>query len=138
MLARRGLAGCLVQLGEFDEAVDALTSHEKVRQDPVAKAWLGHALAVSGNKAAAEAIACELLSAQERRFVPAFHLALLYAGLGNVDEAFGQLERACDGRDPSLDTLALEPRFQVLHQDRRYQSLVERLKLAPLAVASLL
>jgi TolB-like protein/tetratricopeptide (TPR) repeat protein len=135
VLARRGLASCLVQLGEFDEAVDALTSHENVRQDQVAKAWLGHALAVSGNKAAAEAIACELLSAQERRFVPAFHLALLYAGIGNVDAAFAQLERACDARDPSLDTLAVEPRFHVLHQDRRYQNLVERLKLAPLAVA---
>ena len=61
-------------------------------------------------------------------------LALLYAGIGNVDAAFGQLERACDGRDPSLDTLAVEPRFHVLHQDRRYQNLVERLKLAPLAV----
>jgi hypothetical protein len=70
--------------------------------------------------------------------VPAFHLALLYAGIGNVDRAFDQLERACEARDPSLDTLAVEPRFQVLHQDRRYQSLVERLKLAPLAVASLL
>ena len=48
--ARRGLAGCLVQLGEYDEALDLLTSHEKVRQDPVAKAWMGHALAVSGRK----------------------------------------------------------------------------------------
>jgi tetratricopeptide (TPR) repeat protein len=134
VLARRGLASCLVQLGEFDEAVDALTSHENVRQDQVAKAWLGHALAVSGNKAAAETIACELLSEQERRFVPAFHLALLFAGIGNVDAAFAQLERACDARDPSLDTLAVEPRFHVLHQDRRYQNLVERLKLAPLAV----
>jgi tetratricopeptide (TPR) repeat protein len=124
-----------VQLREYDEALDLLTSHEKVRQDPVAKAWRGHALAVSGSKAAAEEIACELLSAQERRFVPGFHLALLYAGIGNSDAAFAQLERACDLRDPFLDTLAVEPRFTVLHGDRRYQNLLERLKLAPLPVA---
>ena len=96
---------------------------------------MGHALAVSGRKAAADKIACKLLSAQERGFVPAFHLALLYAGLGNSAGAFAQLERACDLRDPFLDSLAVEPRFSVLHGDRRYQHLLERLKLAPLSVA---
>jgi TolB-like protein/tetratricopeptide (TPR) repeat protein len=132
---RRGLAGCLVQIGHYEEAIDLLTSHEKVRQDPVAKAWMGHALAVSGHTAAAEAIAGELLSAQEHCFVPAFHLALLYAGLGDRDAAFRQLDRACDVRDPSLDTIAVEPRFQPLHRDQRYLSLLERLKLSPLSVA---
>jgi hypothetical protein len=67
--------------------------------------------------------------------VPAFHLALLYAGLGDVDEAFRHLEQACEGRDPSLDTIAVEPRFNTLHGDRRYANLLDRLKLAPLAVA---
>ncbi len=134
VLARRGLAGCLVQLGEFDEAVDALTSHEKVREDLVAKAWLGHALAVSGNKAAAEAIACELLSAQERRFVPAFHLAILYAGIGNVDAGVRSARTRMRRARSVAGYTGVEPRFHVLHQDRRYQNLVERLKLAPLAV----
>lgn len=138
VLARRGLAAVLVQLGEYDEALDLLTSHEKVRQDLVARAWMGHALAVSGNKMAAEEIGCELLSAQERRFVPAYHLALLFAGIENRDAAFAQLERACESRDPSLDTVAVEPRFNVLHGDRRFQNLLERLKLAPLTVAEIL
>jgi hypothetical protein len=122
-------------LGEFDEAIDLLTSHEKVRQDPVAKAWMGHALAVSGNKTAAEKVLCELLGTQERRFVPAFHLAVLFAGLRDIDATFQHLERACDWRDPSLDTVGVEPRFNVLRGDRRYQHLLERLKLEPLAVA---
>jgi tetratricopeptide (TPR) repeat protein len=130
--ARRGLAACLVQLGAFDEAFDLLSSHERVRQDPVTKAWLGHALAVSGSKAAAEDIAADLISVQPRRFVPAFHLAVLYTGLGDVDAAFHHLDRACDGRDPSLDTVAVEPRFELLRGGRRYQHLLQRLKLAPL------
>jgi TolB-like protein/tetratricopeptide (TPR) repeat protein len=135
VLARRGLSACLVQLGEYDEAMELLTSHEGVRQDTVAKAWLGHTLAVSGARARAEAIVCELLSAQEHGFVPPFHLALVYAGMGELDAAFSQLERACEARDSSLDTVGVEPRFSVLHADRRYQNLLERLKLAPLAVA---
>ena len=133
--ARRGLAACYVQLGRYDSALDLLTSIEESARDHVTKAWMGHVLATSGNRAAAQTIAADLLRTQSRRFVPAFHLALLYAGLGDVEAAFTQLERACEARDPSLDTLAVEPRFQVLHHDQRYLNLLDRLKLAPLAVA---
>jgi TolB-like protein/Tfp pilus assembly protein PilF len=133
--ARRGLAACYVQQGRYDSALDVLTAIEERRRDPVTKAWLGHVLATSGNRAAAQTIASDLVHTQSRRFVPAFHLALLQAGLNDVEAAFTQLERACDARDPSLDTLAVEPRFQVLHHDQRYLNLLDRLKLAPLAVA---
>jgi TolB-like protein/tetratricopeptide (TPR) repeat protein len=135
VLAGRGLSACFVQNGEYDKAIELLTSHEQVRRDAVAKAWLGHALAVSGARSGAEAIVCELLGAHDHRFVPPFHLAMVYAALGEIDAAFGQLDRACDVRDPSLDTLAVEPRFQLLHRDRRYHHLLERLRLAPLAAA---
>jgi tetratricopeptide (TPR) repeat protein len=131
--ARRGLAACLAQLGQHDDALDLL-SHDSVRLDPVAQAWKGQVLASAGNRAAAQAIAGELLDTQSSRFVPPFHLALLYAALGDADAAFAQLGRACERRDPSLDTIAVEPRFNVLRGDRRYQNLLERLKLAPLSV----
>jgi TolB-like protein/tetratricopeptide (TPR) repeat protein len=132
--ARRGLAACLAQLGQYDDALDLL-SHGSVGLDPVAQAWKGQVLASAGNTAAAQAIAGELLNTQSLRFVPPFHLALLYAALGDADAAFAHLGRACERRDPSLDTIAVEPRFNVLRGDRRYQDLLERLKLSPLAVA---
>jgi TolB-like protein/Tfp pilus assembly protein PilF len=128
--ARRGLSASLVQLERFDDALDALTSLSESRLDPVSKAWLGHAFAVYGNKAAAQRVAGSLLGTSERRFVPAFHLALLYAGLEDMDAAFTQLDRACDARDPSLDTLAVEPRFRILHGDPRFRNVLDRLKLA--------
>ena len=133
--ARRGLAACLLQLGRHDAALDLLTSIEEARRDPVTRAWMGHAFAVSGSRDAAHEVLAGLISSKERRFVPPFHLALLYAGLGNVDAAFEQLERACNARDPSLDTVAVEPRFQPLHGDRRFLTLLERLKLTPLVAA---
>jgi TolB-like protein/tetratricopeptide (TPR) repeat protein len=133
--ARRGLAACLVQLGRHDAALHLLTSIEESRRDPVTRAWMGHVLAVSGSRDAAREILAGLISPEGRQFVPPFHVALLHAGLGNVDAAFEQLERACDGRDPSLDTVAVEPRFQPLHGDRRFLTLLERLKLAPLMAA---
>jgi len=127
--AHRGLAACLVQLGRYEEAVHVLTTLPESRLDPVSKAWLGHALAAYGNKAAATAIASALLSASECRFVPAYHLALLYAGLEDLSAAFTQLNRACEARDPSLDTMAVEPRFRILRGDPRYVAVLDRLKL---------
>jgi hypothetical protein len=114
--------------------LNTLTAIGDACLDPVSQAWMGHALAASGNRLAAQAIATHLTT-EERRFVPPFHLAILSAGLGNLDAAFRQLDRACDARDPSLDTVAVEPRFQPLHGDRRYATLLDRLKLRPLAVA---
>ena len=65
----------------------------------------------------------------ERRFVPAYHLALPYIGLGRMDEAFALLDQACNERDPALVNLAFEPRFEVLQTDPRFASLLSRLGL---------
>jgi TolB-like protein/Tfp pilus assembly protein PilF len=134
--AHRGLAACLVELGRHEEALQVFTTLPESRLDPVSKAWFGHALAAYGNTAAATAMANALLSASEWRFVPAYHLALLYAGLGDLSAAFTQLNRACEARDPSLDTLAVEPRFRLLRGDPRYAAVLDRLKLAGPALAS--
>lgn len=128
--ARRGLAAALVQLGQYDTALDALRSLPESRLDPVTRAWMGHTLAASGDKPAALRVATDLVSQTARGFVPAYHLALLYAGLEDADAACRQLERACEDRDPSLDTLAVEPRFEVLRREARYAHVLDRLKLA--------
>ena len=63
------------------------------------------------------------------RYVPPFHLALAYTGLGDVDEAFEALDQAWLDRDPALATLDAEPRFEPLRNDPRYRALVERIKI---------
>jgi TolB-like protein/thioredoxin-like negative regulator of GroEL len=133
--AHRGLAACLVQLGRHEEALEVFTTLPESRLDPVSKAWFGHALAAYGNKAAATAVANALLSPSECRFVPAYHLAVLYAGLEDLSAAFTQLNLACEARDPSLDTLTVEPRFRMLRGDPRYLAVLDRLRLARSALA---
>ncbi len=129
--ARRGLAASLLQAGECREAVDTLRSLPAANLDPVSCAWLGHALAASGERAAAERIAHELVTHPQRRFVPTYHLALLFAGLGDLNAAFAALQRALEARDPSLDMLAVDPRFAALRHDSRYRGIVSRLRLEP-------
>jgi TolB-like protein/Tfp pilus assembly protein PilF len=127
--ARRRLASALAELGRYREALDEYALISATRLDPVSRAWMGHTLAVAGHHSAARAVAASLESAVDGRPAPPFHLAMLFAGLGDNDRAFQQLDRACAGRDPWLDTLEVEPRFRSLRADPRYARLIGRLHL---------
>jgi hypothetical protein len=58
-------------------------------------------------------------------------IALVYAALGENDQAFEWLEKAERERSPYLASLRLNPSFDNLHADQRFQALLTRLKLNP-------
>ena len=76
--------------------------------------WLAHVKAVMGCRPQAQALIARARSFERMRYVPPFHLALAYTGLGDVDEAFEALDQAWLDRDPALATLDAEPRFEPL------------------------
>lgn len=134
--ARRRLASALAELGRYREAIDEYSLISPMRLDPVSRAWMGHALAASGNLTAARETAMSLERAVDGQPAPPFHLAMLYAGLNDRDRAFHELERACAARDPWLDTLDAEPRFRNLRNDARYEPLLARLGLSRRTVSA--
>jgi len=128
--AHRVLAASFLQDGKDDEAAAqlerALTfdpSH------PVLLAWLAHVKAVSGCRTQAEALIARARATNDGRYVPPFHLALAYTGLGDLDQAFAALDQAWLDRDPALATLDAEPRFEPLRVDPRYAVLVDRIRI---------
>lgn len=127
--ARRLMSACLVQLGRVGEAVDALEGLPPARRDGVSLSWMGHALAVGGQESKARDLLGRLQRLDANQFVPAYHIALVHAGLGEKDAAVALLERACDQRDPWLDTMGVDPRFRVLRFDRRFAALQARVGL---------
>ncbi len=93
-------------------------------------AALGHAYAVFNQEENARQVLEELRCLSESRFVSAFDFALLYAGLGDKDQAFAWLEKAYEERSFSLlMSLQAEPRFDNLRSDSRFQGLVRRVGL---------
>ena len=60
-----------------------------------------------------------------------YRIAALYAMLGEKDKAFHWLEEAYASRHPFLNTLKVEPRFDLIRSDPRYGDLLGRLNLAP-------
>ncbi len=94
-------------------------------------AHLAYAYAVTGTRAEAERIVQTLLDSAEYRYALPFHLALAYAGLGDVDAAFRWLERGYDERASFMDGVRITPAFDVLRSDPRWTQLLRRMRLAP-------
>jgi len=63
------------------------------------------------------------------QFVRPHIIALVYAALGENDQAFEWLERAAQGRAPYIATIRINPSFDSLHTDPRFQDLLNRLNL---------
>jgi hypothetical protein len=61
------------------------------------------------------------------RYFSPFILALAYTGAGNKDGAFFWLTKASESRDPQLIWLTVEPQFESLRSDSRFQALVRQM-----------
>ena len=70
-----------------------------------------------------------LTAERERRYVSAYDLAAVHAGLGDREQALAQLSTAVTEGAAHIIHLAWDPRFTPLHGDRRYGRLIRTLGL---------
>jgi eukaryotic-like serine/threonine-protein kinase len=117
-----------VEKGMFAEAVaEARKSREASRVGTQATAFLGYALAKSGNRAESRAELAELLKSSTHAYVSPYNIALIYNGLGDRNEALAWLKRGVEQRDPRMVVLNVEPKFKDLRGDARFQDLLSRI-----------
>jgi hypothetical protein len=90
-------------------------------------AGLGHVYAVTGQKSEARALIDELKQQSEKEYVPGVSIALIYAGLGEKDQAFAWLEKGYEPRAFQLQWINLDPRWDSLRSDSRFQDLMRRM-----------
>jgi len=94
-------------------------------------AHLAYAYAVTGDRATAERIVGDLVASSSRRYVSPFHIAMAYAGLGRVDDAFGFLQRGYEERASFMDGVKVTAAFAPLHRDPRWSRLLSKMSLEP-------
>jgi predicted Zn-dependent protease len=97
--------------------------------NPALLTVLGHAMAVSGNRADANGVLSQLQNLSHHRYVPSLYLAVVHIGLGDKDNAFLYLNRAVDEHNDRLIYLAVEPIADSLRSDARFQTLLRRIHL---------
>jgi hypothetical protein len=86
-------------------------------------AALGYLDAKSGDGQKAQAIFNRRVASSRQRYVPPVPLAILSVGLNNRDEAFRQLRAAVTRHVPSIIHLAVDPVFDSLRSDPRYDAI---------------
>jgi TolB-like protein/DNA-binding winged helix-turn-helix (wHTH) protein/Tfp pilus assembly protein PilF len=113
----------------FDQAIAELRRAADISQNsPPAIAALARTYALSGRTAEARNLLDQLMQQSKRQYVSPFYVAIVYAGLGEHEQALDWLEKAYGDRsnaivflkvDPQLDTLRASPRFHELQRKLR-------------------
>jgi tetratricopeptide (TPR) repeat protein len=93
-------------------------------------ASLAHACALAGMKQKSLTLLRELEIQSKRRYVSPFFIALVKAGLGDIDQSLSWLNKAYRMRDHHLSWLTVNPRLRPLHSDRRFRVLRHCMRLS--------
>jgi DNA-binding winged helix-turn-helix (wHTH) protein/tetratricopeptide (TPR) repeat protein len=118
-----------VQKKMYDEAITEYKKAIKVVELDV-QAYIGHAYAMSGRKAEAHQVLDELLERLQQRYVEPFFIALIYTALDEKDQAFAWLEKGYEEHLSTMGVLKIDPMFDSLRDDSRFESLLQRMGLA--------
>lgn len=123
------LGRAYVQKGRFPEAIAALK--QGISLEGTNEVWssLGHAYAMSGKREEAQKVIENLKDPSVHEYIAPYNIAVVYAGLGEKDEAFAWLNRAYQERSYLLTYLTVDERLDKLHSDPRFDELVRRVGL---------
>jgi TolB-like protein/DNA-binding winged helix-turn-helix (wHTH) protein/tetratricopeptide (TPR) repeat protein len=110
-------------ISEYQKAVEL--SH----RSPPALASLGHAYGVAGQQKEARTILASLREASKTRYVSAFDMAVVFAGIGDNDAAFQWLEKAYAERESQMAFLNVTRRLDPVRSDPRFADLLHRMGL---------
>ncbi len=94
--------------------------------DPV---LLARAYAATGNRNEALKLLGMLKQQSKREYISGFSMAAGYVGLGENEEAFAWLRKGLDAYDGWMDALKVDPAFDPLRSDPRFQDLLRRMNL---------
>ncbi len=122
------IAHCYLGKGMYPEAIIAFRRVIELGGEPGYRIYLGAAYAKAGEREQAQTILRQLENGED--YISPGELAVLYAALGDYDKTFAAFDRAYDAHDAQLQFLMVEPAFDALRSDSRFQDLLRRVGLA--------
>jgi len=130
--AHRVLAEVYAAKGMYLETLAAYETYATLSGGgPGSTAFVGYALALSGQRSQAFRVLDQLGATSKQRYVPALSFAVVYVGLGENEQAFLWLEKAYVERTNSLAYLKVDATWDPLRSDPRFADLVRRIGLPP-------
>ncbi len=125
------LGPAYVQAGRHDDAVELYEEWiGRIGEHPGLVALLAQAHALAGRKDEAREVYGRLELRAKRAPIFPDYRALVHAALGEADEAFEWLEKALEERCWVLVFLRVDPAYENLRSDPRFDAMTERIGLA--------
>ena len=118
--------------GSYPRAVEALERAVQLGGSPAVIASLGYVRARAGQRGEAMKLLEQLQVMSRDRYISPADLALIYIGLGDLDRAFEQVERAVEHRSTFIALMNSVPLAEPLRKDPRYRDVARRVGLPPL------
>ena len=118
------------QKGLFAEALDDLERWRRVDDTPSIWAAQAYVYSRSGQQEQARRALKKFEELNRRQQMDPAAIAWAYAVMGNKDQAFALLEEAYSQHSNALTTLKVEPAYDPLRSDPRFQDLLRRVGLA--------
>jgi tetratricopeptide (TPR) repeat protein len=123
-------AGVYIEKAMYEEAIaKARLTGTLAPTQTASVAYECYALAKLGRHDEARAGLDGLLKLSRERFVPPYHIALIYSGLDEHNEALSWLERGFVERDPKMTFIKVDSKLNNLRNEPRFKSIVERMGL---------
>jgi tetratricopeptide (TPR) repeat protein len=127
ILGRAFYAQALEFSGRLD---DALAQYQHAAVISPGMLWLqaleGVCLVKLGREDEARALLAQLAEVRQATYIAPYAMALLRRALGQVDEAFVELERAIDDEIGGLYSLYVDPKADVFRADPRFAALLRK------------
>lgn len=115
-------------MGDFEKAIESFGG----RTVGTNNNWmLGYSYGMNGETEKAQAILDYLLEKKKTVHVPSYMIAVIYIGLKDYDSVIEWLKKDFDegGQGLFIWALGMDPRFDPLKEDPRFQELVDRIKI---------
>jgi TolB-like protein/Flp pilus assembly protein TadD len=128
--AYRDLGLALCEKHAYRESIMVLEKADSVSQNnPAVLSALGYCYAIRGDVRHAQAILVRLSQLSDRSYVPPYHVAAVYAGLGDKQKALEWLDRAYQDRSTWMNGIKGDPLFQSLRTEPRFIQILKRMGL---------
>jgi serine/threonine-protein kinase len=112
---------------------ESITAHrvavERSGGAPLMLGWLGLPVGLSGDTSEARSILKHLYGIATRAYVPPTSFAWVHFALGEVDDAFGWMDRAIDARDPMMTPIKTYAFMDPIRDDQRFHALLRKMNL---------